>query len=130
MTCCWFCFSVFLESESDLLPSQVPPALGMSALLFENLSFYLELQGENFKAKSALKNAIEGAGGLTTTSLTKKTTYLVANLTALNSDNARIRKATELGVSIVEEAYIGDCLELENLLDIWNYTWIGQTVCI
>jgi NAD-dependent DNA ligase len=102
----------------------------MSGPLFLNLSFCLELQGESFKARSALKNAIEGAGGLTTTTLTKKTSYLIANLNALNCDNARVRKATELGVAIVEEAFIADCLELGSLLDSWNYTWIGQTVFV
>lgn len=92
----------------DTLISQgVNPPLTVSNTARRSLSGVFVITGsfENH-SRSELKNLIEAAGGKVTSSVSAKTTYLVAG----NKAGSKLAKAQELGVRILDEAGVAKLL--------------------
>ena len=90
-----------LELLDVQAPPEPPPAEGPLA------GKTLVITGTLSRPRAALKRRIEQAGGKLAAALSGKTDYLVAG----ESPGSKIRKASELGIAVLDEA------ELEKLLD-------------
>jgi DNA ligase (NAD+) len=76
-------------------PSPEPDAAGSDVLA--DLAFVVT--GTLSESREAIKDRITGAGGKVTTSLSKKTSYLVAG----ENPGSKVAKAEKLGVEIIDE---------------------------
>ena len=77
--------------------------------IFENLTFCITGSVEHFSNRSELKEIIESRGGKVTSSVTKKTNYLINN--DLMSTSSKNKKAQELNIPIINEEMFLEMLE-------------------
>ena len=77
--------------------SQVVPG----STRFDGLTICITGKLNTYKNREELKQFIENRGGKVTESVTSKTNYLICN--DLNSTSSKMKKAKELGISIITE---------------------------
>lgn len=81
---------------------------------FAGLTFVITGKLEIYQNREELKEAIEGAGGKVSSSVSNKTSYLINN--DLKSMSGKNKKAKELGISIVDEATVVNWIENKEVI--------------
>jgi len=90
-----------LYEELEIEPFTVEENKSSNEMPFEGLTFCCTGSVIRFNNRDALYAWIEGLGGKTTSSVSKKTSYLVNN--DVNSTSSKNKKAKELGIPIITE---------------------------
>lgn len=81
---------------------------------FAGLTFVITGKLEIYQNREELKEAIEGAGGKVSSSVSNKTSYLINN--DLKSMSGKNKKAKELRISIVDEATVVNWIENKEVI--------------
>ncbi len=81
--------------------------------LLKDLTFVITGSLNHYANRDELKALIESLGGKVSGSVSAKTSYLINNDTT--STSGKNKKAKELGIAVIDEEKIKNCIESEDL---------------
>ena len=84
-----------------------------TSALLKDLTFVITGSLNHYANRDELKALIESLGGKVSGSVSAKTSYLINNDTA--STSGKNKKAKELGIAVIDEEKIKNCIESEDL---------------
>ncbi|KAJ3185854.1 Poly [ADP-ribose] polymerase 1 [Gaertneriomyces sp. JEL0708] len=67
--------------------------------------------GKLSQSQAHYRRLIEGAGGVYVSAITQELTFVVASQKEVKKNSNKIKQAEEMGIDIVDESYISDCIE-------------------
>nr|XP_039269916.1 protein mono-ADP-ribosyltransferase PARP4-like isoform X4 [Styela clava] len=114
--------SAAVKRENTVLPLE-QKKLSKHGSIFKKLQFSLELGDTTYEAKKHLREQITSNGGQISYILNGNTDYLIVceRKTSTSSKSYKIHKARELGIPIVREIFITECIENDKIVDFLDY---------
>lgn len=94
--------------------------------IFVKCQLALDLGTKSYKEKQKIRSEIVDNGGQISYILTNKTNYLVL-CSANQTDNYKCRKAKTLGIPIVSEKFVFDCIAKQCIVEPEDYLLAGET---